>query len=109
MDAADGRKLWASTATSPENKFLLTEIPADYTMPLMQWFRGLTLEVTRDDGADAISAHADLDMVHLDITPAAEEGEGGSFFTNLLGSWGGAKSDSKPAGKKDELPTPNPN
>jgi hypothetical protein len=76
-------------------------------MPLMQWFRGVTLEVTRDDGADAISAHADLDMVHLDITPPAEEGEGGSFFTNLLGSWG--KSDNaKSAEKKDELPVPKP-
>jgi hypothetical protein len=108
VDAADGRKLWASTATSPENKFLLTEIPADYTMPLMQWFRGLTLEVTRDDGADSISARADLDMVHLDITPPAEEGQGGSFFSNLLGSWG-KTGDAKPAEKKDELPTPKSN
>ena len=44
-------------------------------------------------------------MVHLDITPPAEEGQGGSLFSNLLGSWG--KSDNaKPVEKKGELPTP---
>src|SRR2546423_6220168 len=41
------RKLWASTATPPENRFLLTEIPADYQMPLMNWFRGLSTDVAR--------------------------------------------------------------
>jgi hypothetical protein len=107
VDAPDGRKLWASSATSPENKFLLTEIPADYTMPLMSWFRGLTLEVARDDGADALTARANLDMVHLDITPPAETGEGTGFLGGLLGSWGSAKTpDAKPAEKKDELPAP---
>jgi hypothetical protein len=101
------RELWASTATSPENKFLLTEIPADYTMPLMDWFRGLTLEVSRDDGADALTARANLDMVHLDITPPAEAGEGTSFLGGLLGGWGSAKNaEAKPAEKKEDLPAP---
>ena len=68
-------------------------------MPLMQWFRGLTLEVTRDDGADSLTLHADLDMVHQDITPPAEEGQGGSLFRNLLGSWGKSE-DAKPVEKK---------
>jgi hypothetical protein len=105
--APDTRKLWASTATSTENKFLLTEIPADYTMPLMTWFRGLTLEVSRDDGADALTARANLDMVHIDVTPPAEEGESTSFLGGLLGGWGSAKSaDAKPAEKKEDLPTP---
>jgi hypothetical protein len=105
VDAPDGRKLWASTATSTENKFMLTEIPADYTMPLMTWFRGLTLEVTRDDGADSLSARANLDMVHLDITPPAEAGEGTGFLGGLLGGWGSAKSaESTPTDKS--LPTP---
>jgi hypothetical protein len=102
------RKLWASTATSPENKFLLTEIPADYTMPLMQWFRGLTLEVARDDGADTLSARANLDMVHLDITPPAEdEGQDSGFLGGLLGNWGSSKtSEAKPTEKKEVLPAP---
>jgi hypothetical protein len=107
VDAPDGRKLWASSATSPENKFLLTELPADYTMPLLTWFRGLTLEVTRDDGADALTARANLDMVHIDITPPAEAGQGPSFLGGLLGGWGSSKAaDATPAEKKEDLPTP---
>ena len=107
VDASSDRKLWASTATSPANKFLLTEIPADYTMPLMQWFRGLTLEVARDDGADTLSARANLDMVHIDVTPPAEAGEGPSFLGGLLGGWGSTKNDdAKPSQSKDALPSP---
>jgi hypothetical protein len=105
--ADHSRKLWASTATSPQNKFLLTEIPADYTMPLMQWFRGLTLEVARDDGADALTARANLDMVHLDITPPVETGEGPSFLGGLLGGWGSKDSaGAKPADTKEKLSAP---
>src|SRR5262249_22216140 len=39
------RKLWVSTAPPAENRFLLTVIPSDYEMPLMNWFRGLTADV----------------------------------------------------------------
>jgi hypothetical protein len=92
------RQLWASTAVTPENRFLLTEIPADYEMPLMTWFRGLTLEVARVDSADVLTLHAELDMVHQDVTPPEEAKEGGSLLPSLGGlfSWGGAKEESKP-------------
>lgn len=70
------RHLWASTAVIPPNRFLLTEIPADYQMPLMEWFRGLSLEVARVDSADALTLHAELDMVHQEVTPP-EESRGG--------------------------------
>ncbi len=62
-----GRKLWVSTATPPENRFLLTEIPADYQMPMMSWFRGASADVARDS-ADFV-LHADLDMMHIEVGP----------------------------------------
>jgi hypothetical protein len=90
------RRLWASTAVQPENRFMLTEIPANYEMPLMQWFRGLSVEVARVDSADTLTLQAELDMVHQDITPPEEAKEGGSLLPSLGGlfGWGGEK---KPA------------
>jgi hypothetical protein len=88
------RRLWASTATASPNRFLLTELPADYQMPLMQWFRGLNLEVARVDSADALLLTADLDMVHQEITPPATN-EGGLKLPSLGGllGWGGSKEE----------------
>lgn len=85
----NSRKLWASTATPAANQFLLTEIPADYVMPLMNWFRGLSLDVASDP--NALLLHADLDMVHQDITPEADESGNGftlPSISNLLSGWG---------------------
>jgi hypothetical protein len=70
------RRLWASTATPTANRFLLTEIPADYRMPMLDWFRGLDFDLTRNDAADMLTAHVELDMVHQDVTPPAENGNG---------------------------------
>jgi hypothetical protein len=97
LPAPGARRLWASTAVTPANRFLLTEIPVDYEMPLMQWFRGLNLEVARVDSADALTLHAELDMVHLDVTPPEEAKEGGSLLPSLGGllGWGG-KEEAKP-------------
>jgi hypothetical protein len=100
--ATVARKLWTSTAIAPENRFLLTEIPADYEMPLMTWLRGLSADMAR--GPDELTAHAELDMVHQDVKPKADEsGEGftlpdiGDFFSG----WGKSNSESetKPAEK----------
>ena len=94
------RHLWASTAVTPQNRFLLTEIPADYQMPLVEWFRGLNLDVARVDSADALTLHAELDMVHQEVTPPAEASEGGLKLPGLGGlfSWGGSKEEAaKPA------------
>jgi hypothetical protein len=90
--AAGGRRLWASTATPPANRFLLTEIPADFQMPFMDWFRGMDLEVVRLDSEDALALHVELDMVHADVAPPAENGNGGlnlgglGSFLNGLGA-----------------------
>jgi hypothetical protein len=74
-----GRKLWVSTATPPENRFLLTEIPQDYQMPVMDWFRGVTADVARD--GDDIVLHAKLDMVHIDVGPPEEPGTDDSILS----------------------------
>lgn len=57
------RVLWASSAPAPRNRFLLTEIPADYQMPLLAWFRGLTADIARVQ--DELWLHANLEMTRL--------------------------------------------
>ena len=112
LPAPGERKLWASTATPVANRFLLTEIPADYRMPLMDWFRGLNLELARDDRADTLTIHAALDMVHQDVTPPTDNGNGGvapagggGILGGLLNSLSGSKDNAvQPASA--ELPLP---
>jgi hypothetical protein len=96
LPAPNARLLWASTATTPENRFLLTVIPADYTMPLMTWFRGLTADVARVD--DELTLHAELDMVHLDVGPPEDPEEAGGGLKlpglgDLFGGFGGKKDE----------------
>jgi hypothetical protein len=99
------RRLWASTAMPPENRFLLTVIPADYTMPLLTWFRGLEAEVARID--DELTLHADLEMVHLEVGPP-EDPEGGGFKLPSLGElfsgFGRNDEQVKPASATEEAP-----
>lgn len=104
------RRLWASTATTPENRFLLTVIPAEYTMPLMDWFRGLDALVARTN--DELTLHADLDMVHLEVGPPEDpEQAGGGLLPaigNLIGGFGGKKDEKvKPAAASEKTPAAN--
>jgi hypothetical protein len=52
--------VWTSTAVAPQNQFLLTAPPADFTLPALTWFKGmrgdLRLEPTE------LSAHVEIDM-----------------------------------------------
>ncbi|MEX2317825.1 MAG: hypothetical protein WD669_11775 [Pirellulales bacterium] len=108
------RKLWASTATPTANRFLLTEIPADYRMPMLEWFRGLDFDLTRNDAADALTAHAELDMVHQDVTPPAENGNGAGGASagglnlgglgDLLNGLSGKKEEAKPPADAKQSP-----
>jgi hypothetical protein len=106
LPTPNARRLWASTATAPENRFLLTVIPADYTMPLMTWFRGLDAEVARVD--DELTLRAELDMVHIDVGPPEDpDSDEGGFKLPSLGdlfSAFGKKKDEqvKPASANDE-------
>jgi hypothetical protein len=95
------RKLWVSTATAPENRFLLTEIPEDYQMPMMDWFRGASADVARD--GDDINLHAELDMVHIEVGPPEDPGtadEGILGLPGLRNLFGGSSR------TKDEEVTP---
>jgi hypothetical protein len=95
------RQVWVSTAPPAENRFLLTEVPADYQMPLLQWFRGLDADVARVN--DELRLNARLDMVHIEVGPPEDpEAAGGGLKLPSLGglfSGFGAKKDEavKPA------------
>jgi hypothetical protein len=104
VNLAPGRQLWASTATPPENRFLLTAIPADYTMPLMNWFRGMAADVTRAN--DAFTLHADLEMIRIKVAPPTAPDAGGGFKLPSLGSLFGGANENKDAPKKDEQVKP---
>ncbi len=100
-----GRRLWASTATPPANRFLLTEIPADYEMPLMKWFRGLSAEAGRAN--DELTLHAKLEMVHLDVGPPEDPDAGGGGLSlpnlgNLFGFGGKKDENVKPAAATEQ-------
>jgi hypothetical protein len=100
------RKLWASTATPPQNRFLLTEVPADFQLPLMSWFRGLSAEAGRHN--DELSLHAALEMTHIDVGPPEDpnNASGGLALPSLSNLFGGigAKNDEnvKPAAAIEE-------
>ncbi len=100
---AGGRNLWTSTATPPENRFLLTAIPADYTMPLMNWFRGMSAEVARAN--DAFTLHAELNMVRIEVAPPTAPEAGGFKFPSL-GSLFGGSEEKKDERKKDDQVKP---
>jgi hypothetical protein len=102
------RKLWTSTAVPVENRFLLTEVPADYQMPMLNWFRGIHADLAR--GGDELRVFAELDMVHLDVAPEpTDRGEGFKLpsFGNLFDGLGRSKDDKvKPASVDEDLPPP---
>jgi hypothetical protein len=106
--ANNSRKLWASTAVPVENRFLLTEVPTDYQMPMLNWFRGINADLAR--GGDELRMYAELDMVHLEVAPVpTDSGEGFKLpsLGNLFGGWGKDKDDEvKPASVDEDLPPP---
>jgi hypothetical protein len=60
VELPSGQMLWTSTALPRDNRFRLSDVPADYTLPLLTWFRGLDAELALVDGT--LSAFATLDM-----------------------------------------------
>ncbi len=51
---------WASTALPESNRFSLTEVPEDFQLPLLEWFRGLSGDLTLDE--QGLSAHVEVKM-----------------------------------------------
>jgi len=55
-----GLEVWASSALPEQNRFLLTAVSADFRLPLLEWFRGLTGELRLD--RQALCAHLEIKM-----------------------------------------------
>lgn len=53
-------EVWASSAITPENRFLLTDVPEDFRLPLLEWFRGLRGDLSYVD--NTLSIHLELDL-----------------------------------------------
>ena len=60
VEVLGGQPAWTSTALAPENRFLLTQPPDDFTLPLLTWFKGLRADLQLGDAE--ISGHAEVDM-----------------------------------------------
>ncbi len=60
VEVPGGIQAWASTAAAPNNQFALTEIPASYEFPLLDWFRGMTAELVRGDDWLTLSMAIDI-------------------------------------------------
>jgi hypothetical protein len=56
VDRGDGRPMWRSTKWPVAGQ----PLPEDYHAPLLDWFRGLELDLTKHD--DGMVMHAELDM-----------------------------------------------
>jgi hypothetical protein len=52
--------VWSSTALPSQNRNLLTEVPADFHLPMLTWFKGLTGDMLIINGA--LSGHAELQL-----------------------------------------------
>ncbi len=53
-------EVWVSSALPPENRFLLSKVPEDFHLPLLNWFRGLRGDLCLE--ANSLSAHLEIDM-----------------------------------------------
>ncbi|MEX2169233.1 MAG: hypothetical protein WD851_07975 [Pirellulales bacterium] len=61
IEPAEGLSRWVSTAVEGPNQFTLTELPQDFNMPLLDWFRGGAAHLACID--DTMTLHVELDMV----------------------------------------------
>ena len=58
-------EVWASSALPKQNRFLLTEVPEDYQLPLLEWFRGFRGDLQLTD--ESFSAHMEIDMTEAAV------------------------------------------
>jgi hypothetical protein len=61
VEIPGGVQAWTSTAAGPQNQFSLSEIPPDFQLPLLTWFRGMTADVVRADD-DSLNLHMTIEM-----------------------------------------------
>ncbi|NOY29346.1 MAG: hypothetical protein GXP28_03965 [Planctomycetes bacterium] len=55
-----GLETWASTALPTGNRHLLTEVPEDFQLPLLTWFRGLQGDLVLDE--QSLRVHLEIKM-----------------------------------------------
>jgi hypothetical protein len=55
-----GLPIWGSTGMTEANRFLFADVPADFQLPLLEWFRGLRGELRVVD--HEMTAHLEIDM-----------------------------------------------
>ena len=55
-----GQEVWISSALPVKNRFILSEVPDDYRLPMLNWFRGLTGDLRLDE--QALSVHLEIKM-----------------------------------------------
>ena len=90
-----GRKVWHSTAWP---SFTQPEIPEGHTAPVLKWFRGLEIEVSK--GATQFSVHGFVDIERNEAEAKLPSFDLFKGFSNLFG--GGNKSGKKSGGKDDQ-------
>lgn len=55
-----GLEVWVSSALPAQNRFMLNEVPEDFRLPMLNWFRGLTSDLRLDE--QALSVHLEIKM-----------------------------------------------
>lgn len=60
VESQPGMQVWTSSALPPRNRFLLTEVPEDFQLPLLTWFRGLQGDLKLADGS--LTVHLEIEM-----------------------------------------------
>ncbi len=71
-----GTRKWRSTAW-PES---LQQMPTDYTAPLLQWFRGASIDLTKLE--DRMLMHVEIDMLRKEREPEVQLPSFNLFDTN---------------------------
>lgn len=61
IEPAAGLSRWVSTAIEAPNQFILTELPQDFQLPVLDWFRGGSAQLACID--DTMTFHIEMDMV----------------------------------------------
>ena len=56
-----GLEVWLSSSLPEQNRFLLTEVPEDFQLPLLDWFRGLRGDAEITD--DELRVHLEIDIL----------------------------------------------
>ncbi len=55
-----GLEVWISSALPKSNQFSLSEVPKDFQLPLLDWFRGLQADLTLND--QSLNVHLEIKM-----------------------------------------------